>query len=85
LLGVYQHFYEDNAFGDSGFGTHYVVIACAAELAAGTTLKADAQHARLQWWDVPALVASSDVHANTKAYFMPARWPAALPADPGRH
>jgi colanic acid biosynthesis protein WcaH len=27
LLGVYDHIYDSNRFGDPGFGTHYVVLA----------------------------------------------------------
>jgi colanic acid biosynthesis protein WcaH len=69
LLGVYQHFYEDNGAGLPGVGTHYVVIGCEAQLPSGARLQADEQHRELRWWDVDALLASAEVHANTKAYF----------------
>lgn len=69
LLGVYEHFYEDNALDMPSVGTHYVVVACEAGLPAGAVLKPDQQHAKLEWWDVDKLLASPDVHANTKAYF----------------
>ena len=72
LLGVYQHFYEDNGAGLPGVGTHYVVIGCEAQLPPGVRLQPDDQHRELRWWDVDALLASAEVHANTKAYFQPA-------------
>ena len=27
FVGVYEHLYDDNVFGEEGFGTHYVVLA----------------------------------------------------------
>lgn len=32
-------------------------------------LKPDDQHAELRWWPLTRLLASANVHANTKAYF----------------
>jgi colanic acid biosynthesis protein WcaH len=26
LLGVYEHFYDENRFGEADYGTHYVVL-----------------------------------------------------------
>ena len=26
LLGAYEHLYDDNRFGEPGYGTHYVVL-----------------------------------------------------------
>lgn len=69
LLGVYEHLYDDNALDLPGVGTHYVVLACEADLPAGAALQPDQQHAQLHWWEIAALLASPDVHANTKAYF----------------
>lgn len=80
LLGVFQHFYDDNALGLPGVTTHYVVIGCAAHLPAATSLKHDQQHGELRWWTVPDLLSSAAVHANTKAYFAPASGPGALRA-----
>jgi colanic acid biosynthesis protein WcaH len=68
-LGVYEHFYATNRFGESGYGTHYVVLAYALGFDDISALKADAQHSDFCWWDERALLASERVHENTKAYF----------------
>jgi len=69
VLGVFDHIYEDNYFGMPGLSTHYVVVACEAEIGAGCAIRADAQHAELKWWPVARLLASAEVHDNTKLYF----------------
>jgi colanic acid biosynthesis protein WcaH len=68
-LGVYEHFYATNRFGESGYGTHYVVLAYALSLDDISALKADVQHSGFRWWNERALLASKHVHENTKAYF----------------
>jgi colanic acid biosynthesis protein WcaH len=68
-LGVYEHFYATNRFGESGYGTHYVVLAYTLRVDDTSALKADAQHSDFRWWDEHALLASEHVHENTKAYF----------------
>jgi colanic acid biosynthesis protein WcaH len=69
LLGVYDHMYDDNYFGIPDLRTHYVVLACETEIGAGCALQPDEQHAELRWWPVEQLLASGDVHDNTKLYF----------------
>lgn len=69
LLGVFDHIYDDNFYDAPGIGTHYVVCAYQFYAGSGTTLAPDGQHAQLRWWDVDALLASPDVHPNTKLYF----------------
>jgi colanic acid biosynthesis protein WcaH len=69
LLGAYDHMYPDNFHGRPGISTHYVVLAHEYRLPSGTALKADPQHERLEWWNIPDLLASPDVHENTKIYF----------------
>jgi colanic acid biosynthesis protein WcaH len=69
LLGVYEHFYDANSFGDENFGTHYVVLAHELKLVDASALKSDAQHSKMRWWDERDLLASDRVHENTKAYF----------------
>jgi colanic acid biosynthesis protein WcaH len=71
LVGVFEHFYEDNALDVPDLGTHYVVLACEADISPSASVKGDAQHLRLEWWDVDALGASTEVHPYTKAYFNP--------------
>ena len=69
LLGVYEHFYPNNRFGEAGYGTHYVVLGYALEIADRAALKQDDQHSELRWWQEADLLASPKVHPNTKAYF----------------
>ncbi len=67
-LGVYEHLYDDNALGEPGVGTHYVVLAY--ELCVeGELPLPDAQHSRHRWMTVDELVADEAVHPNTRAYF----------------
>lgn len=69
LLGVYEHFYDRNRFGEAGYDTHYVALGYALSLADTAGIRRDSQHSELTWWDEAALLASEAVHHNTKAYF----------------
>lgn len=69
LLGVYQHIYPDNAFGEPDLGTHYVVIACRARLEPEQLDVDGEQHSDARWAPVDELLADPGVHGNTKAYF----------------
>lgn len=69
LLGVFDHIYEDNFLGAPKVNTHYVVLGFSAGLPSQTDFTADDQHSELKWWNVSDLLASRDVHENTKAYF----------------
>lgn len=69
LLGVFDHFYDDNALGIPGFGTHYVALGCQLDIANAMPVMRDAQHAELKWWSIDALLSSDEVHPNTKLYF----------------
>lgn len=69
LLGPYDHFYQDNVFGDA-FSTHYVAIAYVLTLE--TKLKqlpVNIQHDTYQWLDIETLLLDANVHQNTKNYF----------------
>ncbi|MDB6147433.1 MAG: GDP-mannose mannosyl hydrolase [Spartobacteria bacterium] len=69
LLGVFEHLYEKNPFGDPGYGTHYVVVGYEIMIGAGRPIKPDAQHTEYAWWKVSDILSSPHVHENTKAYF----------------
>ncbi len=69
LLGVFEHFYPTNRFGDPNYGTHYVVLAYALRLDDTANLQSDDQHSAFGWWSTADLLASPRVHDNTKAYF----------------
>ncbi len=69
LLGPYDHFYDDNVFGD-GFSTHYVAIAYTLRLSKPLNgLPHDIQHGRYQWFDIDSLLRDKKVHKHTKWYF----------------
>ena len=69
FLGVFQHFYSTNRFGDPSYGTHYVVLAYELQLDHRPAIVLDAQHSASKWMAEADLVSASDVHENTKAYF----------------
>ena len=69
LLGVFEHFYDNNRSGETSYDTHYVVLGYQLEWRETTTPKPDDQHSELRWWPIAELMASDRVHENTKAYF----------------
>lgn len=69
FFGVYEHFYEDNRFGDDGFGTHCVTLAFQLQLSEPRKVTSDAQHGCFHWMTESELLENSWVHKDTKAYF----------------
>ncbi|MGB5185217.1 MAG: GDP-mannose mannosyl hydrolase [Xanthobacteraceae bacterium] len=69
LIGVYEHFYDNNRSGNGGYGTHYVVLGYEFRWPAAAVPRPDDQHSELRWWPVAELLASDRVHENAKAYF----------------
>ena len=70
LLGPFDHFYNDNVFGDE-FTTHYVAIAYVITLDTELEkLPLDVQHGSYKWFDIDSLMADSNVHKHTKNYFI---------------
>ncbi len=67
FLGVYQHFYNDNYFGEDT-GTHYVVLAYEV-FEEDLDLKDDEQHSDFIWLYPEEILKSEDVHPYTKDYF----------------
>ncbi len=68
FLGVFQHFYEDNYFGDDGFGTHYVVLAYHLKIEDTLNLP-DEQHSEYIWLTPEEILKNEKVHKYTKNYF----------------
>lgn len=68
LLGLFDHIYEDNAFGAPGFGTQYVVIACETETEEDASWP-KGQHDDYRFATVEELLADPSVHGYTKSYF----------------
>lgn len=69
LLGVFDHFYDDNFHGIPGIGTHYVVCAYQFQVNSDTCFTRDEQHTEVRWWDLETLLSSPEVHPNSKLYF----------------
>jgi colanic acid biosynthesis protein WcaH len=69
FLGVFEHFYETNRFGDPGYGTHYVVLAYEICLAQRPLIEMDCQHSVARWMSPAEIHREDGVHPNTKAYF----------------
>lgn len=69
FLGVYDHFYPTNRFEQNGFGTHYVVLGYELKGFPESTALPTEQHAEYVWMTETELLASPEVHENTKAYF----------------
>ncbi|OGB20926.1 MAG: hypothetical protein A3I66_20220 [Burkholderiales bacterium RIFCSPLOWO2_02_FULL_57_36] len=69
LVGVYDHFFEDNVFGIQSIDTHYVSLVYQCRIESSTNLAPDEQNEELKWWNLESLLASPEVHANTKMYF----------------
>ncbi len=58
LLGPYDHFYDDNVFGDE-FSTHYVAIAFLLVIDHELRhLPLDIQHGTYQWFDIAPLASN---------------------------
>jgi len=69
FLGVYEHIYNTNVFGDSAYGTHYVVLGYRLQLQERPRAILDDQHSAWKWVSPVDLLTAHDVHENTKAYF----------------
>jgi colanic acid biosynthesis protein WcaH len=63
--GVYEHLYSTNCFGDTGFGTHYCVLAYLLRFSERPSITIDDQHTRVEW----LTPSSADIHPYSRAYF----------------
>ncbi|KZN51393.1 GDP-mannose mannosyl hydrolase [Pseudoalteromonas luteoviolacea] len=69
LLGPFDHFYDENVFGDS-ISTHYVALAYILRLNKQLTdLPHNIQHGKYKWFDTESLLIDKKVHKHTKWYF----------------
>ncbi len=67
--GVFEHHYGDNFAGEPGVSTHYIVLAYALTLSGAASLGRPEQHSEYLWLTPAELLARTDVHENTQAYF----------------
>ena len=71
FLGVYEHIYKNNYFGDSTFNTHYIVIAFGLDIEIETKPKQiDYQHKKYKFFSTKKLLSLKNVHQYTKSYFI---------------
>ena len=68
FLGAYDHIYRSNRFGRPGFGTHYITLAYELRLKLDPARLPTDQHGEYLWLTQDEILASSQVHENTKAY-----------------
>lgn len=68
FLGLYEHFYEDNAFSQE-FGTHYIVSAFSLKMESLDSLP-DQQHSDYRWLLPDEILSDPKVHSHTKDYFL---------------
>ncbi len=66
FLGVYEHLYHDSSFS-SEISTHYIVLGF--EVFFEDLKLNNIQHDEFKWLSEDELLASPDVHQNTKNYF----------------
>jgi colanic acid biosynthesis protein WcaH len=69
LMGVYEHIYAENRFGDSNYGTHCLVLGYHIKIDDASRLQCDPQHSEFRWWRQRELATSKQVHPYTRAYF----------------
>lgn len=69
FLGVYQHFYDDNVFGND-FTTHYIVLVFELKITQELSPQKE-QHSHYKWFSEDELMGSDDVHKYVKEYFTP--------------
>src|SRR5215472_14389317 len=61
FIGVYEHLYDTNVFGQEGFGTHYIVLAHTLDLGRRPPIVSDWQHSSFRWMTQAELISSPDV------------------------
>jgi len=71
LLGIYEHIYNNNYFGDRSFNTHYLVMTFEVDQKiSDKEMNIDSQHTELKFTSVEELLLSKQVHNYTKNYFI---------------
>lgn len=68
FLGVYEHFYSENAFNAPNIDTHYITLGYFKEFEKSINTSLLDQHDKQEWWGVYDALSSDLVHAFTKNY-----------------
>ena len=61
FVGVYEHLYDTNVFGEEGYGTHYLVLAYELNLGHRPPTVSDPQHSGFRWMTPAELISSPGV------------------------
>jgi colanic acid biosynthesis protein WcaH len=69
FVGVYEHIYRTNNHELPGFGTHYITLGYELNAPLQASALPKDQHGEYVWQTEAELLASADVHENTKMYF----------------
>ncbi|MFC0401432.1 GDP-mannose mannosyl hydrolase [Paraburkholderia rhizosphaerae] len=70
LIGVYEHFYDDNFSGKDGISTHYVVLGYRIRLTQRLAHLPLDQHSDYRWASAEDIALDESVHHNSRAYFV---------------
>lgn len=68
FLGVYEHFYPDNALSEPNFGTHYVVLAYRLSVVFASLDLSKDQHVDYRWGLPAELLKDQAVHVYSRDY-----------------
>lgn len=71
FLGVYDHIYEDNALGESGYGTHYIVLAYRLQIPRRLEKLPAEQHDSYRWQPLSEAAFDPGVHPYSKMMLLP--------------
>jgi len=69
FIGPYEHFYKDS-FSNENISTHYVVLGYEINIDVPLDELPQEQHSQYCWFTKEELLASDDVHINTKNYLL---------------
>jgi colanic acid biosynthesis protein WcaH len=70
LMGVYEHFYDDNFSGKDGISTHYVVLGYRFRSPQRLPHLPLDQHSDYRWASAEDIALDESVHENSRAYFL---------------
>jgi colanic acid biosynthesis protein WcaH len=71
FIGVFEHFYETNAFRHADYGAHYIVLVHELNLTYRPPILGDSQHTDFRWMSAAEILSAADVHPDTQGYFRP--------------
>ncbi|MCD0491982.1 GDP-mannose mannosyl hydrolase [Chromobacterium violaceum] len=69
-FGVWEHFYNTNAYEEEGFGTHYIVLAYKIKLSLHLSTLPNLQHTEYRWIKRAEVIEDPSIHDNSRAYFI---------------